>query len=1313
MNKTDYPAITNICDGPFAATNYSPGTVASAVCPPIWANERTWVYWGEVYIEKDKTCFAAKIDDWTYLEIDGKVYMDENIWNTVERSGPLPLETGWHAFEVRFGNGSGGAGPAAGIPVGFGINHTGEDSAKMDDYEYPFDPMGSAPVVFRYDDGLGFDDALAISGEPAQYGKPTPDYGTLSGLLPGAEIACSVPAVVEVGPGEKAFSTGWTLYEADVDTCEETPVGSGTDRELRYIHGEKARHLVWNWAVSNYVAVVASEGGSVEPKSQWIADGEEIVLTAVAGEGHAFFKWSGDVPFEQLGSATITLRVDKPISVIAQFVSSAPPGDKQWSGAGDGFRWEDGANWEPAGVPTLGDNVRIPTGKVLAETTVLAHGLEIGEAAELWLGASNKVEQALSLFPGVEKNYEMSIIGDLSCAGTLVLGGAGEAGSSRISIGGDFTLSPKAKASVIAASVSSVEEPVLRSQPTSFHVGGTFTVGAGAILHVDADRLTGAHVYFQATDIVIDGTLDAVKRGWDYFTAKPALPGFIFHDTDGPGYYTYAFGPGRSFGCGGGHGGPGGGSNGAFGLAYGNEYAPCLPGSPNGCYNKPARGGGVLRLHADKSFTLNGTVDASGGNMWIYGASSGGSVWIETERFEMDDEAILRARGGSNDAYTSSGAGGRICVMVGLQPSEIASISTTGELPAGIIADDFTFLGDVRGGRASYDSNAGIWFFASAGTSRYLQRSDSNVNVHISTEPAGVSTLEPAPGWGFRSFPSGIEMVLTAPAAGTDPAVDNAERYRCTGYVVSNATGVIDEGVSNRIAIPGSEKGPLWVTWLYGQKEARSTVYGITNGVVRIDGATFTGSVPLWKPMGAELPAIEAVADEGYEFLFWTGGVPYGKAKENPLHLTMDVVREVRPVFRKAEPPTTRTWIVKRTKGEWLEPKNREPAGIPGFEDDIVIPDGACNVSNYLECASLTLSGKAVLRLATSPLYTNADHYWLYSCPLEENSNVFRAPEELGEVALVVHGDLVMTNTAKLRLGIDRQPSRGRVEIGGVLRMGEKTVAVFSAGPIDGEQVTHVTGSGLFNVGEMIDVGPQARLILISDQETGGSFAVRTKDLHVREGGSIDVSNRGYGYAKGSRESRGPGRGCDYTIGGGYGGLGVGHNKLYGHTYGQQYAPVEPGSPAGYYNQQTIASGLIRIHADKATIDGKLLATSVQQPYGGCSGGGIWLTARWIGFGDQAVLDASGADTGYSSKGGGGRIAIEKGLSPAAIDHLAATGELPRGMEKRVLDVLAFTNLYPKVTVDLTRGDHVSTPENDGTFVYLNAVPEGTMLMLR
>ena len=1008
---------------------------------------------------------------------------------------------------------------------------------------------------------------------------------------------------------------------------------------------------------------------------------------------------------------------------------------KAWTGAGGDGKWETTANWDPNGVPTASDDVTIPSmGKVLAETTILAHSLSIENGGELWLNAKNDANNAPTcLSPRQKKDYIVNVAGDCVCAGKLVLGGKEFSGTFQVDIGGNFTLPAGGETFVTAVEASSVVTNVLSlyKDCTPFTVGGTLTVENGATLHVNNDYMSGTHVHFMAKDILIDGTIDGYQRGWDYFVSDTVPEGNVIHDYCGNSggqnfhFYTYSIGPGHSWQIGAGHGGQGGGADETYGKSYGNEYAPYLPGSPNGTHGWPAPGGASIRMTASDSFVLNGTINVSSAAWNMYGAPSGGSIWIAAKRFEMDDNAILNATGGKvTGNYKSAGGGGRVCVTVGLSKDEIDAIALSGTLPAEVITNDFEFMADVRGGRSPILLDSGEYYYAPSGTARYVNKTGSSVNIHVATEPAGVATLEPTPSWGIRSFPAQSGMQLDAPAFALDPASGNAERFSCTGYVVSNRTGVVYEGKSNHAILPPTE-GPLWLTWLYA-KAAKTTISGITGGSVRIGDESFVDSAFAWAAPGAPLPAIEAIPDEGYEFLYWAGELPYGKAKENPLHIMMDTPRQIRPVFRRAEPRQQRTWIVTDNKGEWLDPNNWSPANIPGLDDDVVISAGACNVSNYVECGSLTLSGTAILRLAVEPGWTSAPHYWID--PLGTIDQMFyakRGSDKIGEVALVVKRDLVMSDTAYMGLGVATQPWRGRVSVGGDFRLAGENQVMLSAGPLDGEKVTHITGSGVINVGGTFDVGAQAKVFLNSDPVTGGSFVIRPKNFHLREGGALDVSNRGWGYPENDNRSSAPGWGEGYMTGAGYGGFGGNHAySSYGLTYGQTNAPIHPGSPAGL-NGKSTAPGLIRVHSDSMTLEGQLLAASGWRSCGGCSGGGIWLTARWMHFGDKALLDVSGGATKerFKSWGGGGRIAIEKGLSPAAIDHLAATGELPAEWENHVLDLDGFAQLYPNVTVNLDGGftttDEptekvgVAAPDSTGTFVYLDAVPVGTTLILR
>ena len=95
--------------GLFPATNYS-ADATSEVFPPIWANNRTWVFTGYMYFDGTSYYqFGEYIDDNTQMKIDGATKLDAATWNSFETCCVKPTE-GWHSVEFRFSNGTGGAG---------------------------------------------------------------------------------------------------------------------------------------------------------------------------------------------------------------------------------------------------------------------------------------------------------------------------------------------------------------------------------------------------------------------------------------------------------------------------------------------------------------------------------------------------------------------------------------------------------------------------------------------------------------------------------------------------------------------------------------------------------------------------------------------------------------------------------------------------------------------------------------------------------------------------------------------------------------------------------------------------------------------------------------------------------------------------------------------------------------------------------------------------------------------------------------------------------------------------------------------------
>ena len=84
-------------------------------------------------------------------------------------------------------------------------------------------------------------------------------------------------------------------------------------------------------------------------------------------------------------------------------------------------------------------------------------------------------------------------------------------------------------------------------------------------------------------------------------------------------------------------------------------------GSTGGSSGAP--GGGVVKLYAEEITTVDGMITATGGDSprACIGASSGGSVWIQSKVFT--GRGSIQANGGNGFAYGDGGAGGRVAAI--------------------------------------------------------------------------------------------------------------------------------------------------------------------------------------------------------------------------------------------------------------------------------------------------------------------------------------------------------------------------------------------------------------------------------------------------------------------------------------------------------------------------------------------------------------------------------------------------------------------------------------------------------------------------
>ena len=313
INKTAMPAATNVYLGPH---------VGATQTKPPWADYTTWVYWGQVYLGATNTWFAENIDDAVYMRIwngaTPTVLLDNGIWNVPTAGSFTAPSAGWYPVEIRMWNGGSGAGPVVGsgwtATKGFGFKIGGTSSVNGADYTYPEDD--GLMSFFRHDDGLGFDDALYIAGDPENYGTVLPPYGVTNGLETGDSFLCSAPTgTVAVADGTRARCAGYALY-----TNETVLAAGGTTNALWYTHDLYAT-LVWQWERAYAMAFTAGAGGSLSTTGGWYAAGSNVTVTATPAEGYAFSSWTGNVPEALRYQATLVFPAAQPVAATANFAS--------------------------------------------------------------------------------------------------------------------------------------------------------------------------------------------------------------------------------------------------------------------------------------------------------------------------------------------------------------------------------------------------------------------------------------------------------------------------------------------------------------------------------------------------------------------------------------------------------------------------------------------------------------------------------------------------------------------------------------------------------------------------------------------------------------------------------------------------------------------------------------------------------------------------------------------------------------------------------------------------------------------------------
>ena len=140
--------------GVTAATNRSNG-VSSTTYPPIWANNRTWVYTGYMYFDGEHYYqFGKTIDDSTLFVIDGNNKAINNGSYNVWTTATVKPTKGWHPVEIRLANATGGAGISStntvcatrGEPMS---NYTTDKNGQACGFGYAMSDVNEAPWNMR------------------------------------------------------------------------------------------------------------------------------------------------------------------------------------------------------------------------------------------------------------------------------------------------------------------------------------------------------------------------------------------------------------------------------------------------------------------------------------------------------------------------------------------------------------------------------------------------------------------------------------------------------------------------------------------------------------------------------------------------------------------------------------------------------------------------------------------------------------------------------------------------------------------------------------------------------------------------------------------------------------------------------------------------------------------------------------------------------------------------------------------------------------------------------------------------------------
>lgn len=177
-------------------------------------------------------------------------------------------------------------------------------------------PMGqphtNIAAYFEYLPLVGTNRSLVVVSE---YGRTFPPEGTYS-VADGSNVECSVTnqLITVTDNVERVACHGWR------GSGRVPASGMGTNTPVLKITEDSS--IEWQWEREFFLSVAGCSNGFVTLPDGWYLAGSCVCITAVAHEGYAFNRWTGNVPAEHEAINPLVFTNDQARAIVASFSTS-------------------------------------------------------------------------------------------------------------------------------------------------------------------------------------------------------------------------------------------------------------------------------------------------------------------------------------------------------------------------------------------------------------------------------------------------------------------------------------------------------------------------------------------------------------------------------------------------------------------------------------------------------------------------------------------------------------------------------------------------------------------------------------------------------------------------------------------------------------------------------------------------------------------------------------------------------------------------------------------------------------------------------